>query len=230
VAFVSSLLFLSRIVEPLYGGREFARFLLVSLAGSGTLTFVAITLGYYIAAAGEFIPIDRAASLLYLPVCGFQGGLAALLVALKQLIPDNEVTLLNVLRLRVRQLAGLYVAGLLLASALTGTFVKLGLLALFGAYSAWLYLRFFQPKGDAGLRGDPSEEFSLASFFPEAVQPVVGAVGAACAAVTKLGGGGGGGSADAVQRGGLSALPTGAPDDASTARRRCALSAANCLA
>lgn len=216
--FVAALLALSRIVEPAYGGREFLRFLLLSLAGSGALTFVLVTVCYYIAAvagAGS-AKGDHAGDLLYLPICGFQGGLAALLVALKHIIPDNEVTVLGLLRFRVRHLAGLYLLGVAALGAAAGLTAKLLPLAAFGAYTAWLYLRFLQPRGDGGGAGDPSDDFRLATFFPEFAHPAVDAAAGACAALTRLGGGGGGGGA------GPAAAAPGLPDDANTARRRCA--------
>ncbi|CAI7905561.1 unnamed protein product, partial [Closterium sp. NIES-54] len=47
---------------------------------------------------------------------------------------------------------------------------------LFGTYTSWAYLRFFQPKGDSGLKGDPTDDFAFETFFPEALRPVVGTV------------------------------------------------------
>jgi hypothetical protein len=38
---------------------------------------------------------------------------------------------------------------------------------LFGIYMSWIYLRYFQKRLETGLKGDPSEEFSFSSFFPE---------------------------------------------------------------
>jgi hypothetical protein len=38
---------------------------------------------------------------------------------------------------------------------------------LFGIYTSWIYLRYFQKRLEAGLKGDPSDEFSFSSFFPE---------------------------------------------------------------
>ncbi|KAJ1568513.1 hypothetical protein HK405_001084 [Cladochytrium tenue] len=42
------------------------------------------------------------------------------------------------------------------------------LLALYGSVVAWVYIRFF--KVQEGIRGDRSESFSFASFFPESTQ------------------------------------------------------------
>lgn len=62
-------------------------------------------LGYYAALAGGkgFSEVGRAGSVLFRPLGGFEAGAAALLVAVKQLIPDNEVALLGgALRFRAK--------------------------------------------------------------------------------------------------------------------------------
>lgn len=38
---------------------------------------------------------------------------------------------------------------------------------------SWIYLRYFQRRLETGLKGDPSEEFSFSSFFPEFLRPVL---------------------------------------------------------
>lgn len=42
------------------------------------------------------------------------------------------------------------------------------LMAIYGLFISWIYARFF--KTQDGVKGDRSETFSFASFFPEAVQ------------------------------------------------------------
>ena len=44
---------------------------------------------------------------------------------------------------------------------------------LFGIYMSWIYLRYFQKRLETGLKGDPSEEFSFSSFFPEFVRQFI---------------------------------------------------------
>lgn len=41
---------------------------------------------------------------------------------------------------------------------------------VFGTYGAWMYLRYFQRKPEAGLKGDTSAEFAFATFFPAQLQ------------------------------------------------------------
>ena len=42
-------------------------------------------------------------------------------------------------------------------------------LVISGIASSWVYLRFFQ-RNQQGTRGDMSESFSFATFFPEPIQ------------------------------------------------------------
>lgn len=42
-------------------------------------------------------------------------------------------------------------------------------LVISGSFIAWIYLRFYQKK-EQGERGDMSEGFAFATFFPEPIQ------------------------------------------------------------
>jgi len=42
---------------------------------------------------------------------------------------------------------------------------------VFGFFVGWIYLRFYQSKGD--VRGDLNESFAFATFFPEILQPPI---------------------------------------------------------
>nr|XP_028962062.1 rhomboid-like protein 19 [Malus domestica] len=44
---------------------------------------------------------------------------------------------------------------------------------IFGTYTSWIYLRFWQRKPETKLKGDPSEDFAFSTFFPELVRPVI---------------------------------------------------------
>lgn len=187
----AALLFLSRTVEAVQGQQEFLKFLLISLAGSGALTFILITMLYFF----MVVPIsimgygagDRAGDMLYEPICGFQGGIAALLVGIKQAIPDNEVTLFSTLRFRAKDFPWIYVAIAAVGSLLTGTALQILPFVLFATYTSWFYLRFFACRSDSFLRGDPSEDFRFASLFPAVVQPAADVIARTCGAVTRFG-------------------------------------------
>ncbi|CAD7694975.1 unnamed protein product [Ostreobium quekettii] len=166
VELISSLLgwlLLSKVVEPVYGAKGLLTFMLAVALATGMMTFVTAFIVYV---------ATRSPHVLYRNLCGFHGVLAGLLVTLKQIMPDQELALFGVIKFRGRHLPGLYV---LLTTVLGLLSDPLGVLpfVLYGTYFSWLYLRFFHRNPETNLRGDPSQDFRLASFFPEQVQPAV---------------------------------------------------------
>ncbi|KAF4072447.1 hypothetical protein AMELA_G00263140 [Ameiurus melas] len=106
-------------------------------------------------------------------ISGAPSFLGAVLVALKQTSGDTTVLRVPQIRLKAAPalvllaLAILRLAGLLESSApLVG--------CSFGALAGWVYLRFYQRHSRG--RGDMSDHFAFASFFPEALQPAVGLI------------------------------------------------------
>jgi hypothetical protein len=178
---VAAVSLLCHTLEPLHGAGELLQLLLVTITASGALTFLLMVALYAVlVASGSY----AAGNVLYAPICGFHAGTAALLVALKQAIPDNDVTLLRLYHCRANDLPGLYIAGMMVVGVGFGTFFSLVPFAVFGTYIAWLYLRYFFFRSDSYLRGDPSEAFRFASFFPAAVQSQVNTFAAFCSAST----------------------------------------------
>jgi membrane associated rhomboid family serine protease len=115
------------------------------------------------------------------------GGLtlqAAFLVALKQLVPEHTVAIFKgLVKMRVKHFPAIFLLVNSMSSLLLGT-NDAAILAWVGLVTAWTYLRFFkrQPDlsgaatGSQGLKGDASETFAFATFFPDKVQPPVAAV------------------------------------------------------
>jgi hypothetical protein len=66
----------------------------------------------------------------------------------------------------------LFVAFAVLSSLFTTEPIQYVPFVVFGTYGAWIYLRYFQRKPEAGLKGDSSAEFAFATFFPTPVQYV----------------------------------------------------------
>lgn len=107
------------------------------------------------------------------------------LVAFSQLVPAHTVTLFRgILSLRVPRFPLLYL-GLVLVLSLTPLLtLASSLLAVFGFLTSWTYLRFYKtifPDLDSSqtpysLRGDASETFAFAEFFPGPIKPLVAAV------------------------------------------------------
>jgi hypothetical protein len=88
-------------------------------------------------------------------------------VSFKQLVPEHTVALAKgLVRMRVKHFPAMF-------------------LAYFGFMTAWVYLRFFRVSpslssaatGDGSvIRGDASDTFAFAHFFPEPLQTPVGAL------------------------------------------------------
>jgi hypothetical protein len=106
------------------------------------------------------------------------------LVAFSQLVPAHTVTLFRgILSLRVPRFPLLYI-GLVTILALTPLLSIASLfLSVFGFITSWTYLRFYKtvfPDLDASqptsLRGDASETFAFAEFFPGLAKPFVAAL------------------------------------------------------
>ena len=108
----------------------------------------------------------------------------AFLVAFKQLVPEHTVTILKgAIKIRVKHFPSLFLAANTLSGVVLGTDTAL-VLAWVGFMTSWTYLRFYKRQPDlssAGtgnnqLRGDASETFSFACFWPDVIQPPVGAI------------------------------------------------------
>ncbi|EHK49054.1 uncharacterized protein TrAtP1_000359 [Trichoderma atroviride] len=108
----------------------------------------------------------------------------AFLVAFSQLIPAHTVTLFRgIVSLRVPRIPLIYI-GVVTVLSFTPLLSRAALwLANYSFLVSWTYLRFFKvvfPDLDsaqpASLRGDASETFAFAEFFPSPVKPAVAAV------------------------------------------------------
>ncbi|MEW5300231.1 MAG: hypothetical protein WDW38_003064 [Sanguina aurantia] len=173
---VAAVLLLVRLVEPLYGSREFLKFMFVLDFSICFMVFAGVYLVFAITSSG---------TLLYTEFTGFHGILAALLVAIKQVMPDHELKLLGPLKITVKYVPLLCIT---LASLLLVYLQQLSQLPflLLGSYNAWVYLRFFQQQPDTQLYGDPSDDFRFSGFFPPLLAPLIDGVGAVCGTVTRL--------------------------------------------
>jgi hypothetical protein len=117
-------------------------------------------------------------------ISGTVGIQIAFLVAFSQLVPAHTVTIFRgVLSLRVPRFPLLYI-GVVTVLSMTPLLPGAALwLAPFGFLTSWTYLRFYKvvfPDLDtsqsASLRGDASETFAFAEFFPAPVKPFVAAL------------------------------------------------------
>jgi len=175
---VVSVLLLARIIEPIYGSTEFLKLVLLVDFFPCLMTFI-MAYCVFLAAPG------RLANVLYTRFSGFHGVIAGLLVAVKQIMPDQEVKIFGAVKLRARYFPSVF---LLISTALAagiGAWADVPFL-VFGTYVSWLYLRFFQQQPETTLKGDPSEDFQFASFFPDALHGPVGGVSRVCSLIFRL--------------------------------------------
>ena len=116
-----------------------------------------------------------------------QGSVAlqgAFLVAFKQLVPEHTVTILKgVVKIRVKHFPAIFLAANTISGFIMGTDTAL-VLAWAGFFTSWIYLRFYKKQtdlsgsstGGATLKGDASETFAFAYFWPDVIQPPIAAV------------------------------------------------------
>lgn len=183
VGHLATIFVLCPTLEPIYGKAELSKTILVAILISNMLTVVCI---YFIYAVLVGTGSDLAADILFRPIRGFYAGTAALLVALKQAIPDSEVTLLRVYHCRASDLAGIYILLIFVIGIITNTTLRLLPLAAFGTLGAWFYLRYFCCRPNSGIKGDPSDAFKFSTFLPTAVRPFADSLGSFLARAVKL--------------------------------------------
>jgi membrane associated rhomboid family serine protease len=118
------------------------------------------------------------------PITGGITTQAAFLVAFKQLVPEHTVSIYRgMIKMRVKHFPAVFLAANTLSGFFLGTDTAL-LLAWYGLVTTWTYLRFYKHQPDlsstssdsVGLKGDASETFAFATFFPDVMQPPIAAV------------------------------------------------------
>ncbi|XP_021897824.1 rhomboid-like protein 19 [Carica papaya] len=161
VASTVGLLFMGKLLEPIWGSKEFLKFVFVVNFLTSLCVFVTAIALYY---------ITRQENYLYMPLSGFHGVLAGLLVGIKQIIPDQE---LSILRLKAKWLPSIMLAVSIVVSFFTAESATYLPTLIFGTYMGWIFLRYLQRNPETKLRGDPSDDFAFSSFFPEFLRPVI---------------------------------------------------------
>ena len=132
---VAVTLLVGKQLEPLWGSREMLRFILVVVLSTSAATFLTCIFLY---------AFSQHLAFLYDPVHGYCGLTGAYLVAVKQLLPEQQSKLCGVLKAKTKDLAGLYfVCYVAFFVLFNGHFGEL-LFVSYGSFSGWFYLRFFQ--------------------------------------------------------------------------------------
>lgn len=155
------LLLFGRSLEPLWGPREFLKFIIVVNFLTSICVFVTAIGLYYITMEETY---------LYTPLSGFHGVLSGFLVGVKQITPDEEIAFVKI---KVKWLPTLLILVSIAASFFLEKSSSYTPSIIFGIYMSWIYLRYFQRRPETGLKGDPSDEFSFSSFFPEFLRPIL---------------------------------------------------------
>ncbi|KAK2744033.1 hypothetical protein FQN57_004486 [Myotisia sp. PD_48] len=159
-------------LERAWGSREFGKFILIIALTSNTVMAFLYIVTYAIR------PHPGISNK------GISGGVAiqaAFLVAFKQLVPEHTVTILRgIVKMRVKHFPALFLLFNAIGGLLLGTDVAFHLSWL-GVLISWTFLRFYKRQPDLsgtsttrlGLKGDASETFAFACFFPDAIQPPI---------------------------------------------------------
>ncbi|PMD23687.1 DUF1751-domain-containing protein [Hyaloscypha hepaticicola] len=106
------------------------------------------------------------------------------LVAFSQLLPAHTVTLFRgIVSLRVPRFPLLHILSVFLLSLTPLLSAASFFLVINASLTSWTYLRFYKPafpdletSQPASLRGDASETFAFAEFFPDPVKPFISAL------------------------------------------------------
>ena len=149
----------------MYGSRAFGKYLAVVVVANGV---VLLLLGLL---EPLFVKNPAKWTTPLTAFYGFQPGLMACFVALKQAMPDTLISIFFLFRVKLGNLP----AFALTLTTLAGIFLpSRGVLSMWVSLPiAWGYLRFISSLYSQSVAGDLRDSFSLASFFPPAAQPYV---------------------------------------------------------
>ena len=171
----ATVLFGGRYFERAWGSKDFALVLLVT-----SLIPNILAVPTYIFWGAVLGNSSRALT----PITGGITVQAAFLVAFKQMVPEHTVSVYKgIIKMRVKHFPAIFLAVNTLSGVLLGTDTAL-VLAWLGLLTSWTYLRFYKRQPDLsgttsdgrGVKGDASETFTFATFFPDVVQPPIAAV------------------------------------------------------
>lgn len=165
LADILTVLFCGKLIEPLWGSLEMWKFFAI------VNTFVAIISSCY---SLFYSMITQNSEHLYdTHIYGLAGYIAAVAVAVRQILPDHLIVKTPMGRFTNRSVP---LAALFLIILLWGIGLMNGqtpVMFASGIVVSWIYLRFYQRHSRGGSRGDGAENFTFASFFPTIVQPAI---------------------------------------------------------
>lgn len=170
----AALFFGGKYLERAWGSKEFGKVILIVSIIPNIIATMAYILWGAMVGTNETVQVT------------LSGGIAiqgTFLVAFKQLVPEHTVTILKgLVKVRVKHFVSLFLFANTLSGFILGTDTA-ALLAWFGVLTSWTYLRFYKRQYDLSststsgegstLKGDASETFAFAMFFPDAIQPPI---------------------------------------------------------
>jgi hypothetical protein len=181
-----------RYLERAWGSHEFTKFILFAAMIPNILSFLLYVFAYLITGSGAALYVHKSwNSFLVLTLFShttISGGIAiqaGFLVSFKQLVPEHTVAIAKgLVRMRVKHFPAIFLAANTVSGIILGTETAM-FLAYFGFMTAWVYLRFYRVSpslssaatGDGSvIRGDASDTFAFAHFFPDPIQAPIGAL------------------------------------------------------
>ncbi|KAG2570254.1 hypothetical protein PVAP13_7KG102827 [Panicum virgatum] len=138
------LLFCGKDIEPVWGRKEFLKFVILVNSICGILAFC-FAIGLYYVTGKE--------SFLVTPLSGFHGCLAGFLVALKQLLPNLELPMCFFWKIKAKWMPFFVVCFSSIMAFIVPDSINFLPTLVSGMYVSWLYLRYFQRNPLTGLRG-----------------------------------------------------------------------------
>lgn len=175
-------------LERAWGGAEFAKFMLFAAMLPNVVVFLLYSF-LAVLPVGEgwtYVAVDVVSArqtgpnvqLSSTPINGSIAVQAAFLVSFKQLVPEHTVAVArDLIRVRIKHFPALFI----LVNTFSWIFLRThtaGLLSWSGFMTSWVYLRFYRKAdtfsaatGESNvIRGDASDTFAFAQFWPERVQ------------------------------------------------------------
>ncbi|SLM33387.1 Protein of unknown function DUF1751, integral membrane, eukaryotic [Lasallia pustulata] len=171
----ATVLYGGKYLERAWGSREFGKFWLVATLIPNIIAVIIYLIWFAIK--------QRHYNVLTV-IQGSVALQAAFLVAFKQLVPEHTVTILKgIVQIRVKHFPGIFLLGNTLSGVIIGTDTAM-VLSWLGFLTSWIYLRFYKRQPDLsgastgghGPRGDASETFAFAYFWPDLLQPGVATI------------------------------------------------------
>ncbi|CAE7152649.1 unnamed protein product [Rhizoctonia solani] len=162
-----------RYLERLWGSIETAKFIFVTVVASNV---IAVGLSWI-----EYVVIGKPELFLFGMIYRGQSALqCGILVAFTQLIPEHQVQLFGVIKVRVKTLPMAYVtySNIMCIIGYQAPFI----LIQFGWLVSWVWLRFYKRTvlegslGGVTTHGDRSETFAFVNWFPPILHKPVSAL------------------------------------------------------